>query len=366
MRGLSTYKNYFDDIETIKLISMGEGNTPLVRSRHIGPSLGLDNLYFKLENLNPTGSYKDRFAAMAVSGLKARGARLCLATSSGNTGASLAAYSALTGISCHIAVVDGAPGGKLQQMQAYGAQLWMVKNFGIDAELTNEVFHTLHHLGSEFNTEVQISAFHYSPFGMQGVQSIAYEIADELPETRHIFAPAGGGGLTLAVVRGYERWCKNHTSVQMPKIHCVQPEGNDTIAGNLREDKDNATAIACSTTSISGLQVPSVIDGTDTLLACRKHGGNGFVVSDPDIYQLQKQLAFSEGIYAEPAGAVSLAGLVKAQESSEVHSSDHIVCLVTGHGFKDLEATSRLIRDNEVRHIEHIKELKPMLDNVTK
>ena len=308
MSSLLKYRNLLNDIGDVELLSMGEGATPLVKSRRIGFSLGLHNLYFKLESLNPTGSYKDRFGALAISGLIGAKARFCLATSSGNTGASLAAYSALAGIPCHIVVVDGAPAGKLKQMQAYGAHLWMLSDFGIDEVVTQKAFEGLQRMATDFKTSVQISAFAYSPFGMQGVQSIAYEIAEELPLVQHVFAPAGGGGLTLAVVQGFERWSDQNSDFQMPRVHCVQPEGNDTIASSLRNGAFQCRAIPISKTSISGLQVPSVIDGDQVLSSCRQYGGNGYVVTDHDVFELQKQLALTEGIFCEPAAAVALAG----------------------------------------------------------
>src|SRR5690606_21319120 len=107
------------DMREKSRITLGEGGTPLLKSRHIGSVLGLNNLYFKLEMLNPSGSYKDRFAAAAVSQLAGQSVSFCLATSSGNTGAALAAYCGAAGIPCYIAIVDGAPSGKLQQMQIY-------------------------------------------------------------------------------------------------------------------------------------------------------------------------------------------------------------------------------------------------------
>src|SRR5882757_1870866 len=112
-------------------MTLGEGGTPLLRSRQIGPSLGLKRLYFKLEIANPTSSYKDRFAAAAVSDMLARGAKLCLATSSGNTGAALSAYCAAAGIACYIAVVDSAPRNKLRHMMAYGARIYTLRGFGL-------------------------------------------------------------------------------------------------------------------------------------------------------------------------------------------------------------------------------------------
>src|SRR5437870_912470 len=106
---------------------LGEGETPLLRSRRIGPSVGCNRLFFKVESANPTGSYKDRFAAMAVSHMAANGKTRCIATSSGNTGAALAAYCAVAGIACEIAVVETAPQSKLQQMFAYGAAIYRIR-----------------------------------------------------------------------------------------------------------------------------------------------------------------------------------------------------------------------------------------------
>src|ERR1041384_2165247 len=114
-------------------VTLGEGETPLVPSRRIGPSAGLKHLYFKAEQSNPTGSYKDRFASLAISDMIANGRTRCVATSSGNTGAALAAYCAAAGISCEIAIVETAPATKLRQMAAYGASIYRVRGFGLDA-----------------------------------------------------------------------------------------------------------------------------------------------------------------------------------------------------------------------------------------
>ncbi|HWB54905.1 MAG TPA: pyridoxal-phosphate dependent enzyme, partial [Tepidisphaeraceae bacterium] len=186
-------------------LSLGEGHTPLVRSRHIGPSLGLKHLYFKLEGVNPTGSYKDRFAAAAVSDMMSKGKRRCVATSSGNTGAALAAYCAAAGLKCEIAVVETAPPEKLAQMRAYGANVFKVKGFGVSPEITQKAFDLIHERASAPDAELQISAFKFSPVGMAGVKTISYEIAKELDNNiDRVFVPAGGGGLTLAVARGFE------------------------------------------------------------------------------------------------------------------------------------------------------------------
>jgi len=343
LNGIWKYSDLLPSVSDNYRPTLGEGNTPLVKSKRIGRELDLPNLYFKLESLNPTGSYKDRFAACAVAELLQHGQRFCLATSSGNTGAALAAYCAATGLKCFLAIVDGAPQGKLLQMQVYGAQTIVVKDFGKVAEVTSGVFKGLGDLASKHGNLVQISAYHYSPFGMAGVQTIAYEIAETIScHDCHIFSPAGGGGLTLATAKGFDIWRQHHDGFQIPKVHCVQPEGNDTIAGPLRSGAQQAVAVQNSTTTISGLQVPNVIDGTEVIAACRATGGTGFTVSDELVYECQRRMAASEGIYCEPAGAVALAGVIKALENQEIGKSDTLVCLVTGHGFKDPSATARM------------------------
>lgn len=338
MKTIWHYNDYLPAVDDGFKIIIGEGQTPLVRSRYIGPSLGLSNLFFKLENLNPTGSYKDRFAAAFISSLLQKQLPYCIATSSGNTGAALAAYCAAAQIDCYVVVVDGAPLAKLRQMQFYGGNTIMVEGFGIDTAITNKVFTQLEQLTLAKNISLPISAYRYCPEGMLGVQTIAYEVLDELEgQVHHIFSPAGGGGLTLAIAKGIMIY-KPEVNC---KVHCVQPEGNNTIASALATGLDQATEIPRSTTLVSGLQVPGILDGTNTLHYCRQTGGTGFVVDDEAIFQTQKMLAQKEGIFCEPAGAVSVSGLISAVKKGRVNKDENTVCLITGSGFKDMVSAER-------------------------
>jgi threonine synthase len=336
-------------------ITRGEGETPLVRSLRIGPAAGIDNLWFKLESCNPSGSYKDRFAAAAVSDMLARGKQRCIATSSGNTGSALAAYCAAAGITCEIAIVETAPLEKLQQMLAHGARLYRVRGFGSSAGVTGYVMEVLRKKGSEGDAALQISAFRYSAAGMAGVKTIAYELAERADASlEHVFVPAGGGGLTLAVARGFNEL----PGRPGPRVECVQPEGNDTIATPLRQQADRAREVHC-TTRIGGLQVPSVIDGDEVIAACRRCGGTGHVVSDDEVWSAQRRLALEEGIFCEPAGAVALAGALAAVASGEIRTDAALCCLVTGTGFKDAPAIQRMLGDGtcplvEPEDVEHI------------
>ncbi len=326
-------------------ITLGEGNTPLVRSRRIGPAAGMTQLYFKIEASNPTGSYKDRFAASAISHMHQEGKSRVLGTSSGNTGSAVAAYAAAAGLTCEMAIVEPAPEGKLQQMLAYGAMLYRVKGFGLDAEISHASFEYLKGRASAADSALQVSAYCYSPLGMAGVQTISYELAEQQEALarpiEHVLCPAGGGGLTLAVSNGFIQLAAKGKISRLPKVHCVQPEGNNTIAGPLRDGRDKAQSVAC-TSNISGLQVPSVMDGDEVIANCRTTGGTGHLVSDEAIFAMHNRLAKEEGIYSEPAGAVALASLLEMVDAGVIDREAVVVCLVTGSGFKDPASVARM------------------------
>lgn len=326
-------------------ITLGEGDTPLIRSRRLGPRLGMPNLYFKLEMTNPTGSYKDRFAVTAISEMVARGKSLVVGTSSGNTGASLSGYAAAAGIRCRIAIVETAPQEKLKQMLAYGAELYRVRGFGLDPSITEGVFSWVRERGSAPDAAVQISAYHFSPAGMSGVETLAFELVEQTSgPIHHVFCQAGGGGLTLAMARGFAKARQRGQLDYTPAVECVQPEGNDTIATPLRNGSDAARAVEC-TTKISGLQVPSVIDGDEVIRACRACGGTGHVVSDAEVWKVQGELAREEGIFCEPAGVVPVAGALKAAAEKVIRPEAVIVCLLTGSGFKDSPSIERMLQN---------------------
>jgi threonine synthase len=341
------FADWLDPIPAAARISLGEGNTPLLRSRNLGPALGLKNLFFKLEISNPTASYKDRFAAAAISHMVAEGKTRCVGTSSGNTGSSLAAYCAAAKIECLIAIVEGAPLGKLQQMLAYGAKLYRIRGFGIDPELSIEAFRVVKALGSQPGSATQVSSYTVSPTGMSGVKSLSYELAEQTAgEVQHVFCPAGGGGMALSVARGFADLVRLGKLNKSPAVEVVQPLGNDTIATPLRDGQPVAREVQC-TSKISGLQVPNIMDGTMVIEACQAYGGSGHPVSDDLIWEVQQRLAREEGIFCEPAGATATAGLVQAVRDGRLDSQANIVCCITGSGFKDPASVERMIQGNE-------------------
>jgi threonine synthase len=347
-----TWSRWMAPVPESARLTLGEGHTPVIRSRKLGPSVGLKNLFFKLEFTNPTGSYKDRFAVLAVSDMVAQGKSVCIATSSGNTGAALAAYCAIAGIRCEIAIVEGAPIGKLRQMLAYGAKLFRVRGFGTDTRISGQVWELLEQLSARPEATLQISAFCFSPVGMSGVHSLAHELAQQAEQPwDHVFCMSGGGGLLLAVAQGFEQALGAGTIPRLPRMECVQPAGNDTIAGVLRAGGDKSVAVNC-TSKISGLQVPNIVDGDAVIAICRKNGGTGHLVDDEFIWQTQKRLAREEAIFSEPAGATAVAGCLQAAMRGELDPNTNIVCLVTGSAFKDPPSVEAMTQDAECPLIE--------------
>lgn len=186
------------------------------------------------------------------------------------------------------------------------------------------------------------------PVGMAGVESISMELVEQISSMKrqidHVFVCSGGGGLLLAVARGFQKQVHSGWLKSGPRIHCVQPEGNNTIAGPLKEGAITASSCERSTTEITGLQVPNVMDGHDVITACRSSGGTGFLVDDKTIYQVQARLAREEGIFCEPAAAVSLAGALQARQQGLIAPEETVICLVTGTGFKDSLAVDRMLQ----------------------
>jgi threonine synthase len=327
---LNKYRGSLPLPENAKIYDLGEGNTPLVKSAGI-----VNDLFFKMEQLNPTGSFKDRFAALETALIKDAGIKTFIATSSGNTGAALSAYAARYDLKCLLFVNEITPEAKLKQMLTYGAKVFRVKDFGITSELSAPIFARLCELAEDNKVRLVISAYKYSPDGMEGVKTIAYEIVEQLGNVPDVvFVPVGGGGLLSAIWRGFKDLRNIGEIDRLPRMAAVQPKLNDTIVSALEQGFPTANEIA-TTTSISGLAVQTDIDATRALGSVSESGGFGVAVSDEEIRTTQQRLCETEGIYVEPAGATSVAGYLKANSGGRIAANEKTVCILTGHGLKD-------------------------------
>lgn len=326
------------------LSTLGEGNTPLIRSGYFSRELGIPELYFKLENTNPTGSFKDRIMACEVSLMRQRGCRVCLGPSTGNAGAALAAYAARFGICCHIFATENADAGKLQQMLFHGARVQRIKGFGVSSQYTEEVFAALKQVAAQNGAHLVCSAFQYNALGMEAVKTISFEICEQLegpPDS--VFLPIAGGGLLSAIWKGFQTFRRVGKIDFLPSINGVQSAGCPTIIRAVQEGQNSSPQP--STTSIGALAAPFAPDGQLALQSIVESGGWGYDPTDDEIYSAQRMLARKEGIYAEPIGAASVAGLIQAQKHKGIAPEDRTVCVITGHGFKDPESVARANQD---------------------
>jgi len=327
------------------LVTMGEGNTPLVKSVRLGPALGLRNLYFKLESVNPTGSYKDRVAAAAVSHAVETGLGAVIGTSSGNAGAAFAAYARRAQLPCYLIVLGDTKREKLAQIQAYGATVIGIHDFGRDPRVTEAVFGLLQQVAQERRWLLGITTNTHSPIGMRGIRAIAKEICRDLQGSPdRVFVPVGGGGLFASSWQGFIDVKDDGLIDRLPRMMAVHPSGAPFLTEARRRGRADIPPAEC-TSAISGLQIPRPPDAEWVLAAVADSGGDILAVSDEEILEAQAALARMEGILAEPAGAAAFAGLRHAVRAGLVDPGETVVCYVTGTGLKDLGPGSRLLRD---------------------
>ena len=316
---LRTYKKYLPINEKTPMITMLEGNTPLVRSVMIAQDLDLD-LYFKYEGLNPTGSFKDRGMVMAVAKAMEAGSKTIMCASTGNTSASAAAYAARCGLKCIVLVPSGNIAmGKLAQALIYGAEVIAVDgNFDNALEIVRKI--TSSHPITLVNS--------VNPFRIEGQKTGAYEISDRFGNAPDYLAiPVGDAGNITAYWAGFKDYHRDGKNENLPKMLGFQAEGaSPIVAGHIFENPQTiATAIKIGN--------PASWKKAETALNESK--GNIDSVTDDEILEAYKMLASREGVFAEPASCASLAGVLKLHKKGFFKKGDRVVCVLTGNGLKD-------------------------------
>lgn len=333
------------EIDPPSSISLGEGDTALLEatsSRLNGP--GGPTVCFKAEYQNPTGSFKDRIAAMSTAIIRRDKLIGAVGTSSGNGGASIAAQSARAGFPVMLFTVSGIVDRKLQQILAHGAQANIVAELGSSFEGVEEVAETIAAMAAEQGWLAYLTGARYAPEAMRGAETISFELGEQRRTATAVYVPIGGGGLLASIWRGYQR-----LSQSTPRLVGVQPAGcptlNRALAGSFGP-LDEAL-----TTTISGLQVPVLFD-FDATTAISGSGGHVVEVSDQQTWDAQTILAREEGHFVEPAGATALAGVLADLESGELSDNDEVIVILSGAGHKDPTSVARLTQNNRPRHIE--------------
>jgi len=319
--------------ERTPMISLGEGDTPLVRSTSIERDVGCDELYFKLESCNPTGSFKDRGMVVAVAKAIEEGATALMCASTGNTSASAAAYGARYGLSVFVIVPDAGAGGesgiargKLAQGVVHGAQIISVDgNFDAALRLAREV--TERHPIALVNS--------VNPHRIEGQKTAAFEIADALGDAPDVLAiPVGNAGNITAYWRGFVEYHHAERTSLRPRMLGFQAAGAaPLVAGHPIEEPQ---------TIASAIRIGNPASWKSAIEAREASGGAISAVTDDEIIGAYERLAAEEGIFCEPASAACVAGILKAAAGGERFGGQRVVCIITGAGLKDPETALRV------------------------
>lgn len=312
-------------------VELGEGDTPVLALPALAAELGLRRLSAKLESLNPTGSYKDRVAAMSLSLARQRGCRGWIATSSGNAGMSFAAYGARAGLPGFLCLVSTAPAEKRAALAPY--RIGMVAVDGVGRGGTGgagtALMAAVRDAAQRHTLFLGITANAFNPDGMRGIDTIGYELAEQAADATHVYLPVGGGGLLASVARGLAY--RRHPA----RVVACQPAGCAPVVRFLDGELAAPLVDRCDT-GISALQLPDPPDATLAIDAVRGSDGWGTAAGDGEILTAQRRLAAAEGLFVEPAAATGLAALARDVARGQVGAADHPVLVLTGAGWKDL------------------------------
>jgi threonine synthase len=319
---LAHYKDYLPITPGTPMFSLGEGDTPLVRSQQLEKEIGCGELYFKLEGCNPTGSFKDRGMVVAVAKAIEQGSHAIICASTGNTSASAAAYAAYRNLTAIIIIPEGKISlGKLAQAIAYGAKIIQIDgNFDQALQIVLKVTET--HPVTLVNS--------VNPFRIEGQKTAAFEIVDFLGDAPdYLFIPVGNAGNITAYWKGFVEYQKMGKSGQRPKMMGFQAEGAAPIVrGHVVEQPQTiATAI----------RIGNPASWQKAVAARDESGGTIDMVSDTEILNAYHLMATREGIFGEPASCAPLAGLLKLSRQGYDFSMKRVVCIVTGNGLKDAD-----------------------------
>ncbi|MDD5465268.1 MAG: threonine synthase [Candidatus Omnitrophica bacterium] len=336
---IQKYKSFLPVNDQTPVITLNEGNTPLIYAGYLSKLAG-DNIevYLKYEGLNPTGSFKDRGMTLAISKACQENAAAVMCASTGNTSASAAAYAARAGIKCIVLIPSGAIAlGKLSQALIHGAKVLAIKgNFDAALDLAKEI--------TKKYPIVLVNSL--NPYRIEGQKTASFEICDYLGDAPDFqIMPVGNAGNITAYWKGYKEYRTQNLSKKLPVMLGFQAEGAAPIVRGkpIKNPQTLATAIRIGNPASWRSAVEARDESTGLI----------DLVTDAQILEAYKILAEKEGVFAEPASAASIAGLLKLTangyfKKTGPNNKYRIVCVLTGHGLKDPERAIKTIKPPKV------------------
>lgn len=315
------YFEFFPVTEKTPIVTLLEGNTPLLKASNIVKKLGLNlELYFKFDGANPTGSFKDRGMTLAISKAIEEGSRAVICASTGNTSASASAYAARAGIKAIVLIPEGKIAtGKLVQAMIHGAKVIQIKgNF-------DQALHIVRAIVNEYPVTLVNSI---NPYRIEGQKSVAFEVCDQLGEAPQYHAlPVGNAGNISAHWKGYKEYKEKGKIENLPKMLGFQAAGAAPIVLGHPVEKPETVATA--------IRIGNPASWKTALQARDESEGTIDMVTDEEILNAYKMIATFEGIFCEPASAASVAGVVKLYKKGYFKKGAKVVCTLTGNGLKD-------------------------------
>lgn len=337
-----TYWRYFELLpiaDKNNVVSLNAGLTPLQNADKLGEKLGLKNLFIKNDSVNPTFSFKDRPAGVAVSRAKETRLKAVGCASTGNLAAATAAHAAKAGLPCYIFAPSDIEHVKIAQALSYGAEFVAVDGTYDDANRIASIIGDKKGIG--------VVNINMRPYYVEGSKTLAYEVAEQLgwkvPD--NLIIPVGSGAMLNAICKGFEEM---HAlglidSPKNMKVVAAQPHGCAPVVDAWKRNSDEVIPVERPETIAKSLAIGDPGDGIYVIKRLRQYNGLAEEVNDQEIADGIMLLAQTEGIFTEPAGGVSVAVLRKLVEEGKIKSDERTVCYVTGNGLKATEAIIGLL-----------------------
>ena len=319
---IDRYRQFLPVSDATPIVSLGEGGTPLMRASNLPRVLGFPrlDLTFKLEGLNPTGSFKDRGMTVAISVAAESGARGVICASTGNTSASASAFAAKAGLPCYVLLPAGKVAvGKLAQAVLHGARVVQIDgNFDRALDLVRE-------LAPELRLTIVNSI---NPLRLEGQKTAAFEVCEQLGRAPDdLFIPVGNAGNISAYWRGFTLWRDLGRIERAPRLFGFEAQGAAAIV--------RGEPITQPETVATAIRIGNPASWKEAERAAGESGGRIDCVTDDEILEAYRLLARGEGIFCEPSSAASLAGLKKHLRAGSLPGDATVTCVLTGNGLKD-------------------------------
>jgi len=353
--GLWKYKELLPVERRDCMITLGEGNTPLIKCNRLGKELGIKELYIKDESRNPTWSFKDRHCCVAIAKGLEFGAKVVSVSSYGNMGASTAAYAARAGIPCIVFVPSFIPKNMLTWLHVYGAMVVPITTTEGRWTLELKCLKTFDgwYSAGAFTSPMPV----YNPYGVEGNKTITFEICEQMnwKAPDKVIVPTSYGGGLWGIWKGFKELLTLDLIGKKPEMVSVETNVLAPLAKAISKGLEYVERV--SPANSVAFSIAGVVSSYQALKAIRESSGIALTVSEEQIVEAQKLLASREGIYGEMASVAAIAGVKKLIEEGSIKRDETVVCVLTSSGLKFPEVTASFLQESMIPIAPKLEEL---------